>query len=138
MSKLLKITRCNQCYFTHKEFDERCCFSREEFDERLAKYRIYCIHPGVHKKEITTPLDTIPDWCELPDTDKYRQAIENWLGYMADWHKHLISADSSNWQKPVRIAIRGMHCELERLSLPNNWKPAHEFGIKDFKLPEGS
>ena len=73
---------------------------------------------------------------ELPDTDKYRQAIENWLEYMAGWHKHLVSVGLSDWQEPVRIAIRDMHVELLKLRLPNNWKPIHEFSVDDFKLPE--
>ena len=59
MKKLLNITRCGQCYFNY-----------EEFDERSDAYKIYCIHPGVHQKEITTPLNTIPDWCELPDAEE--------------------------------------------------------------------
>ena len=88
---------------------------------------------------------------ELPDADKYRQAIENWLAFMAVWCKMLESVAGLSDEKTeterlmhrvtyrtIHVATRRIHLELERLGLPNNWKPAHEFGIKDFKLPEGS
>jgi len=130
MKKLVEISSCEECPWVDR-------WECDTDNHVITGYEPYCcLLDPKRKRIITTPLNTIPDWCELPDVDKYRQAIENWLGYMADWHKHLISVGSSDWQIPVRIAIRGMHCELERLSLPNNWKPTHEFGIDDFKLPE--
>ena len=88
------------------------------------------------------------DWCELPDTDKYRQAIENWIEFMVGSYMILesiidLSDEKSDNERPIRRAIcqtihgatRRIHAELQNLGLPNNWKPADEFRIKDFKLP---
>jgi len=73
---------------------------------------------------------------ELPDADKYRQVIENWLESMADWHNYLVSIGSTERRNVVHGATHRMHVELKRLSLPNNWKPMYEFSVESFKLPE--
>jgi len=132
MKKLVEISSCEECPWVDR-------WECDTDNHVITGYEPYCcLLDPKRKRIITTPLTTIPDWCELPDADKYRQAVENWIEFMTWWYKNLASVSAKSIKIPelLRYTICQIHLELERLELPNNWKAEHEFRVADFKLPE--
>jgi len=60
MKKLVEISSCKECPWV----DRWECDMGNHID---IGYNPYCLLDPKHKRRIRTPLETIPDWCELPD-----------------------------------------------------------------------